>query len=269
MTNSVLTRGDERITEAGIEGIGSLTAERLEAAGIASVDQLAEADVSELADSLAGSFPRLKAETLRQRVGRWVALAGDRIRGGSARATRGHVFLLTLWADADGTPLRSRFGYRNPDEPTSEETSLETVGWSPLAFASFVEHAAGLQLARRLSEERAEHTKVVEWSKHHIEGHLVRGGTKPVEIRSSIPTADLEADAGRIRWRASGRLVPFGGRSQIVLGTCSGTVARGDPIEFTFGTHAVPDSVHRASFDLMVSPPTGAKAVPGDVGNQR
>jgi len=135
MTNDVLTSGEELIKEAGIEGIGSRTAERLDAVGIASIDQLAEAEPARLAESLAPDYPKLRAETLRQRVDHWVRLAQERLRPGGEPSTRGHVFLLTLWADADGRPVRSRFGYRSPDEPTSEERSIETVGWSPIAFA--------------------------------------------------------------------------------------------------------------------------------------
>jgi hypothetical protein len=262
MTNTVLNPRDDLITEADIEGIGDLTAERLEAVGITSVGELAEANVAELAASLAEGFPRLKIETLQRKVAHWIALANESASAASSPTKRGHVFLLTLWVDADDVPLRSRFGYRSTDEPTSEETSHETVGWSPLTFARFVERVAGLSQARGLSEERVEHAEVVEWSRHQIQGQLVRRGSAMTEIRAEIPTDRLDAEDGEIRWRASGRLVPLGGGPQIALGTCAGRVREGEAIEVVFGSPRVPNTVHRAWIDLAVSPAAEPKGVP-------
>ncbi len=267
MTNAVLTSGDELIKQAGIEGIGSRTADRLEAVGISSVVQLADADAGQLADTLSRSYSQLKLATLRQKVDQWVSLARERVRRDAGLSTRGHVFLLTLWADSDGRPVRSRFGYRSPDEPTSDETSIEMMGWSPVAFAGFVERAARLSLAHDLTEERVEPTEVVEWSKHEVHGDLIKGGAAPVEVRARVPTEQLDVERGWIRWRAAGRLVPFGGGPQIGLGSCAGTVEPGAPIELEFGAHLVPDHLHRLWFHLAVSPPAAPEDVPRSIGD--
>ena len=266
MTNAVLNTRDDLIAVADIKGIGDVTAERLEAAGITSVGELAGANVAKLAASLAEGFPQFRTETLQRKVAHWIALANDHTSAASSRAKRSHVFLLTLSVDADGVPLRSRFGYRSTDEPTSEQTSLDTAGWSPLTFARFVERAAGLSQALSLSEERVEHTEVVEWSRHQIQGQLVRRGSAATEIRAKIPTGRLDAEGGEIRWRASGRLVPLGGGPQIALGTCAGIVDEGEPIDVVFGSPPVSGTVHRAWFDLAVSPAVEPEDVPMVVG---
>ena len=266
MTNT--DRSDEPIRGAGLEGIGNTTVERLESVGISSVEDLADADVLQLTDALSGSFSHLRPETLREKVEHWVGLAGDRASHNLIRTTQGHVFLVRMWTDENGRPIRSRFGYRSPQEPTSEEASVEYVGWSPLAFARFVERMADLSRARGLSEERVEHTEVVEWSRHQIQGQLVGRGSAMTEIRAEIPTGRLDAERGEIRWRASGRLVPLGGGPQIALGTCVGRVGEGDAIEVVFGSPRVPNAVHRAWIELAVSPAAEPKGVPRTVGPQ-
>lgn len=255
MTDAVLS-DDELIKDAGIDGIGSATAQRLEAAGIASVGQLAEADVDQLAGALARSYPTWKPETLRHRVGVWGALARERLPSTPRRTSPGHVFLLTIWTGADGRPVKSRFGYRSPVEPASEETSQEVVGWSPIAFTRFVQRRADLSDAHELTEEQVHPTEVLEWSKHLIEGVLVRGGEDAVVVQVEVPTDQLRAESGRVRWRASGRLVPFGGGPPIALGKDGGSVEHGESIELAFAAQPAPQGLYRAWFDMSVSPPT-------------
>jgi Domain of unknown function (DUF4332) len=264
MTKAVLKPRDDLLVDADIDGIGDRTAQRLEAVGITSVGELADANAAELAGLLADGFPRLKMGTLQRKVARWIALANE-VVGAAGRARGGHVFLLTLWVDADGVPLRSRFGYRSTDEPISEEDSLESAGWSPLTFARFVEQAAGLSQSRGLSEERVGRTEVVEWSRHRIEGQLVRRGST-TDIRAEIPTGGLDTERGEIRWRASGRLVPLGGGAQVALGSRAGNVAEGEAIELVFGSPPIDDTVHRAWFDLALSPAAEAERLPLEVG---
>lgn len=255
MTNDVLIHDDELLRDAAIEGIGDRTADKLAGADITSVRELAAADADELAVALRDSFPRIRAETLRERTARWILLARDRLDADS-RTERGHVFLLTLWVDAAGRPVRSRFGYRSPDEPTSERETIDDVGWSPISFARFVESCAELVAARELSEERLDVTEVVEWATHRLQGPLVRGGHGPVEIRADVPSDDLGEAGRRLRWRATGHLLPLGGGSAIPLGAISGVVTAGDDIPLVFGSHHAGPRLHRVWFDLAVSPPT-------------
>lgn len=256
MTNMALVGDDDVICDAGFDGIGRRTAEHLEAVGIASVRQLAEANAADLAAALGPSFPNLRTETLGARAERWISQARERVRSANERSARGHVFLLTLWTDAAGRPVRSRIDYRDPDEPTSEATTADMAGWSPVAFARFVERTADLMDARSLTDERIEPaTDVVEWSHHQVEGPLIRGRSMPIEIRAHVSTDDLDRGDGPIRFRATGRLAPLGGGQPIALGTCSGRADHGAPMVLEFGAHRIADRVHRAWFDVAVSPP--------------
>ena len=258
MTNTALVGDDDLISDAGFDGIGRRTTQHLESAGLTTVRQLADARATELAAALEPSFPNLRPDTLGARVEHWIEQARDRLYTANERSTRGHVFLLTIWTDPDGRPLRSRIDHRRSDEPTSDVTTADLAGWSPAAFARFVERSAQLVNARRLTDERSQPTTdVVEWSHHSIEGQLVRGGPAPIEIRAHVTTDDVDDDGhgDGIRYRVSGRLSPLGGGQPIALGTCTGRVDRGSPMMLEFGAHHVPDRVHRAWFDVSVSPP--------------
>ena len=246
MTNMALVGDDDVICDAGFDGIGRRTAEHLEAVGIASVRQLAEANATDLAAALEPSFPNLRTETLGARAERWISQARERLRSANERSARGHVFLLTLWTDSDGRPVRSRIDYRDPGEPTSEATTADMAGWSPVAFVRFVERMAELVAARSLTDERIEPaTDVVEWSHHQVEGPLIRGRSMPIEIRAQVSTEDLDSGDGRIRFRATGRLAPLGGGQPIAVGTCFGRADHGLPMVLEFGAHRVADRVHR------------------------
>ena len=261
MTNTALVGDDDLIGDAGFDGIGRRTTQHLESVGLTTVRQLADARAPELVTALEPSFPNLRPDTLGARVEHWIEQARDRLYSADERSTRGHVFLLTIWTDPDGRPLRSRIDHRGADEPTSDVTTADFAGWSPAAFARFVERSAHLVNARRLTDERSEPTPdVVEWSHHSIEGQLVRGGPAPIEIRAHVTTDDLDGDGDRIRYRVSGRLNPLGGGPSIALGTCTGRVDRGSPMMLEFGAHRVPDRVHRAWFDVSVSPPAADDA---------
>jgi hypothetical protein len=253
MIDDIPLSGNEPIKQAGLPGIGEARAARLEAAGVTTVGELANADIDRLANELTGHFKQWKAETLRQRVTEWVALGQERLATISTK-TRGHVFLLTLWADPEGHPLRSRFEYRSPVEPKTEQKAREAVGWSPADFARFVEREAGLLEAKELTEERVDQVELVEWSKHRVAGHLVRGGDS-VAVVAEIATQDLSVEGEAIRWRAAGRLIPFGGVRAIDLGTRVGSAQPGETIELAFGSRSVPEGLYRAWFDLAVSPP--------------
>jgi hypothetical protein len=256
MTNTALVGDDDLISDAGFDGIGRRTAQHLESVGLSTVRQLADAHAPELATALEPSFPNLRPDTLGARVEQWIEQARHRVHSANERSARGHVFLLTIWTDGDGRPLRSRVDHRQSDEPTSDVTTADFAGWSPAAFARFVERSAHLVNARSLTAERSEPiTEVVEWSQHSIEGQLVRGGSAPIEIRAQVTTDDVDGDGDEIRYRVSGRLSPLGGGPPIALGTCTGRVDRGSPMMLEFGAHHVPPQVHRAWFDVSVSPP--------------
>jgi hypothetical protein len=258
MTDSYHSSGDPAIQQAGLNGIGNKTAERLEDVGITTVRQLAHAEVEQLASALAANDPRWKAETWRQRAAAWIATAQaheSNESGQTTQTTLSYVFLLTLWTDADGRPIRSRFEYRSPEEPKAEKASREIVGWSPVAFARFVGGAAGLTDVSQLTEEPREPTELVEWSQHYVEGQLVRGGEAAIAIRAELSGEGLPAEEGRVRWRATGLLLPFGGGTKIALGECRGTAQSGDRIDLVFPPRSVPDGLYRARFDVNMSPP--------------
>jgi hypothetical protein len=268
MTNTALVGDDDLICDARLDGVGRRTAEHLESVGITSVRDLADARPADLAASLEPSFPNLRPGTLVARAEHWIEQARGRLRTrANARSARAHVFLLTLWTDAEGTPVRSRVEHRHSDEPTSEVTTADLAGWSPAAFARFVERTARLTNARALTDERmAPSADVVEWSRHLVHGQLIRGGTQPVEIRAQVTTT-RQGDTAPTRYRAVGRVTPLGGGPPIMLGTCSGRVERGSPMTLEFGAHHLPDRVHRAWFDVALSPPTTEDAGVAVVGS--
>ena len=144
MTNTTLVGDDDLIGDAGFDGIGRRTTQHLESAGVTTVRQLADARAPDLVTALEPSFPNLRPDTLGARVEHWIEQARDRLHTSDERSTRGHVFLLTIWTDPDGRPLRSRIDHRRSDEPTSDVTTADLAGWSPAAFARFVERTADL-----------------------------------------------------------------------------------------------------------------------------
>lgn len=258
MSDAVLSPGDESINEAGLEGIGNTTASRLKAVGVSTVRELAEADGDRLAANLASHYEHWKTETLREHVGQWIRHA--RAHSGTSKkvAPRGHAFLLTLWVDDRGHPLRSRYGYRRSAQAKAEEVSQELVGWSPFAFTRFVERHAGLVEANDLSEERVEPTRLIEWSKHRVDGQLVRAHELPVTIRARMATGHLPTAEGVTRWRVVGSLVPFGDAPRVNLGICAGSVEPGEPIEVEFDARIVRPGLYRAWFEVGISPPADA-----------
>lgn len=253
--------GNESIKQAGLQGIGSQTVSRLATAGVTTVADLAAADIDNLSSELADHFPQWKSETLRHRVAQWVALAQER-ETTTTTQTRGHVFLLTLWTDASQHPVRSRFEYRSTSEPNTEKAPRETAGWSPLAFARFVERTAGLVEAKELSEERIDRSEIVEWSQHRIAGRLVHGG-EAVSVEAAIPTEDLAVAGTPLRWRVAGQLVPFGEKAAVRLGRLAGTGQSGDVIDLLFAARPVSAGLYRAWFDLSLSPPVDAEVFGG------
>ena len=255
MTDPHHSSGDSAIDQAGLDGIGDKTAERLEDVGVTTVRQLAQADVEQLATDLAANGPQWRAETWHQRARAWIGIAQAYETTGSRQTTLSYVFLITLWTDADGHAIRSRFEYRSPEEPKAEKASREIVGWSPVAFARFVAGTAGLAEVNELTEKPGEPTELVEWSQHYVEGQLVRGGEAGIEVRAELSSDSLSAEEGRTRWRATGWLHRFGGGARIALGECAGTAQSGDRIDLAFPSQSVPAGLYRVSFDVNMSPP--------------